>query len=167
MRLLLIRHAKAEDRAEDAQHDDAARALTPAGRRNMKLAAGALRRLHPKIVLLATSPLKRAVQTAKIIYTAYRDKPQFLELDLLGPGHTPQKLCAWIKHNDLDAATLALVGHEPDLSRLAAWFATGQEKTILSLKKGSVCVLDFPRAVGPAKGVITGVYTSKDLCTLA
>ena len=85
MRLLLIRHGRATDREvfAKAKKDDALRPLTPEGQKKMKLAASDLRKICRKIDLIATSPMKRAMQTAEIIYTAYNDKPQFVELPLL------------------------------------------------------------------------------------
>lgn len=160
MRLILIRHAKAEDFEEGK--DDAQRALTPEGRRKMKAAARGLRKLLPRIDLLATSPKKRAVQTAQIVYAAYDDKPQFVELDLLAGGSS-QKIIAWIKAHDLDAATVGFVGHEPYLSRWAGWFTTGREKSIVTLKKGAVCVIDFPGSLAAGKGVFYGLFQPGDL----
>ena len=163
MRLILIRHGIAEELESSSKKDDALRALTAIGRRKMKGAAKGLRALYPTIDVLATSPLKRAVQTAKIIYAAYGDKPQFVELDLLSGGQSPQMIVTWLKHNDLDAATIALVGHEPDLSRWAGWFVTGHEKGIVAMKKGSACAIDFSRMVGAGKGMIGGMYGSRAL----
>jgi phosphohistidine phosphatase len=166
MRLILIRHGKAEEPDEAHKKDDALRALTPEGRRKMKAAAKGLRELIPKIDLLATSPKKRAVQTAQVVYAAYNDKPQFVELDLLAGG-SPQKIIAWIKAHDLDAATVGFVGHEPYLSRWAGWFTTGREKSIVALKKGAVCIIDFPAALVAGKGVIFGLFQPADLRRLS
>src|SRR5258706_9177863 len=123
MRLILIRHGKAEDPAAFAKtgEDDTQRPLTREGCRLMRKAAKGLARISPKIDALATSPLRRAVQTAEIIHKANDQKPQFIELDLLAPGGSPAKLFAWIKSHDLDRSTVALVGHEPDLGRWAGY----------------------------------------------
>ena len=160
MQLLLIRHAKAEDRdtSTEAGVDDAFRPLTSNGKQRMKAAARGLRRLHRKIDVLATSPLKRAVQTAKILYAVYDDAPQFLELPLLSGGHHPCDLITWLKSQNLETAAVALVGHEPDLGVCAGYFVTGREKSIVGMKKGTVCVIDFPTTLAAGKGIIAGVY---------
>ena len=132
------------------------------GKRAMKYAAKGLHRLHRKIDLLATSPLKRAVQTAEILYAAYDDEPQFLELELLAGGKHPKELIAWLKGKDLDASTVALVGHEPDLSRWAGFFVTGKMQGIVTMKKGAACVIDFPALPAAGKGVIAGLYRAGD-----
>ena len=164
MRLILIRHGKAENRDPKNKTDDALRALTPDGKKKMRVAAKGLHRLYPHIDLLATSPLVRTVQTAEIIFAAYGDKPQFLELNFLsGDGQPPKELVDWIKDKDLDAATVALVGHGPILSEWAGFFVTGKLKEIVTMKKGAVCVIDFPKGLAAGKGIISGVLQSSDL----
>src|SRR5207249_9588299 len=69
MRLLVVRHAIAEDPAAFARShkDDSGRPLTPEGRRKMERAAHGLKELVPELDVLAASPYKRAVDTAEII----------------------------------------------------------------------------------------------------
>lgn len=167
MRLILIRHGKAADREVFAESgkDDSLRPLTPGGKRQMKRGAKGLRKLLGKVDLLATSPLKRAVQTAEIVYDTFDDKPQFVELDLLsGDGQEPAKFIAWLKEHDLDAATtVAIVGHEPDLSHWAGWFLSGQKKGLVVMKKGAACVIDFPARLAGGRGVVFGMFQPADL----
>jgi phosphohistidine phosphatase len=166
MRLIIIRHGLAGDKEAFAKtgKDDSLRPLTPAGKKKMKSAAKALRKLFPRIQLLATSPLKRAVQTASIVYSAYNDKPQFVELDLLsGDGQNPARFVAWLKDHDLDDAVLGIVGHEPDLSHWATWLLTGQKRSVVQLKKGAVCVIDFEKRVAGGKGVLYGLFQPREL----
>jgi len=69
MHLLVVRHGIAEGRKASARtnRDDAARRLTTDGRRKMKNGALGLRQLVPEVDLLASSPLRRAADTADII----------------------------------------------------------------------------------------------------
>src|SRR3989442_14427769 len=73
MRLLVVRHAIAEDREAFARShkDDSTRPLTPDGRRKMERAALGLKELVPELDVLAASPYKRAIETAEIIAAAY------------------------------------------------------------------------------------------------
>ena len=166
MRLLLIRHGKAGD--SDAWikqgKDDALRPLTSEGKREMRAAAKGLRKIVDKIDALATSPLKRAVKTAEIVFAAYDDRPQFLEAPPLESG-PPAKVVSWLRSHDLDhaEAIVALVGHEPYLSRWAGFFLTGKEKPLAKFKKGTVAVIDFPAALAPGRGVISGLHHPTDL----
>jgi phosphohistidine phosphatase len=165
MRLILIRHAKAGDR--DAWHragkEDFDRPLTPAGKKQFKAAAKGLQKLVEKIDVLATSPLVRARQTAEIVFAAYRDRPEFLELEILSGEHPAAKLSQWLKSLNKHAEAVACVGHEPDLSHFAGYFAAGEEKEIVEMKKGGVCVIDFEAAIGAGKGRIVSVWGPKDL----
>jgi phosphohistidine phosphatase len=166
MRLIIIRHGPAGDKEAFAKtgKDDSLRPLTPAGKKKMKRAATSLRRLFPRIDLLATSPLKRAQQTAAIVYKVYGDKPQFIELDLLsGDGQDPARFVTWLKDHDRDDAVLAIVGHEPDLSRWASWLLTGQKKGFVQLKKGAACVIDFEKRVAGGKGMLYGLFQPREL----
>jgi phosphohistidine phosphatase len=164
MRLLMIRHAKAEEREAfaDKGKSDTKRPLTSRGKRNMKIAARGLQRLYPRIDLLATSPLKRAIQTAHIVAKAYDHKPEFLELRELSPGKKPALLLAWLKENHAAATedleyTVALVGHEPHLGRFTSWLLTHKERPILLFKKGGACVVNFPDGVAPGRGQLEAV----------
>ena len=169
LRLILIRHGKAEDPAAFAKtgEDDTQRPLTREGRSLMRKAAKGLARICPKIHALATSPLKRAIQTAEIVHNEYGGKPQFIGLDLLAPGRSPTKLFAWLKSHDLDSATVALVGHEPDLGRSAGWLLSGNESGFVKFKKGAACIIDFPSKLAAGKGVMHGLFQPRDLRKLA
>src|SRR5258708_2037921 len=59
MKLLIIRHAIAEDREDFARtgKDDSLRPISDEGKKKMKQGARGLRPLVPEIVLLAPSPL--------------------------------------------------------------------------------------------------------------
>src|SRR4051812_43352517 len=97
MRLLLIRHARAEDRrtfARTGKSDDQ-RPLTADGIRRMTKAAHGLHKLIPAIDLLATSPLRRAVETARIVAEIYEDL-YFTEREELAPDADPERLIDWL-----------------------------------------------------------------------
>jgi len=143
MKLLLIRHAPAEDREIFAStgEPDEARPLTDYGRKKMRKAAQGLNAMMPYVDLLATSPLTRCVETAQIISEAYSGL-EILEAPVLAPGHTPEKVTAWLK-TQKKHGVIAIVGHEPDLGRVVSWLLTGRKKPILDFKKGSACLLDF------------------------
>ncbi len=170
MRLILIRHGKAGDPEawEKQGKDDAQRPLTPAGKKEMRAAAKGLRRLVGHFDALITSPLKRAVKTADIVFTAYDDKPQFLEAPVLATGPA-LKVLAFLRDHELDSAksTVALVGHDPHLANWVGFFLIGKEKPLVKFKKGSVAILDFPESLAPGKGTLYGFYHPGDLARLA
>lgn len=151
MKLLLIRHAKAEDApllGLFARNKDAARRLTDEGRKQMRKAAKGLCEITPQIDLLATSPLVRARETAEIVAEIFDcDNP--IEVPALASGTTPEAVMEWLSAQEVEGM-IALVGHEPDLSRLVGWFLTGSAVSIVDFKKGAACLLGFDGA--PAKG---------------
>ena len=147
MRLLIIRHAIAEDRAEFAASgtavSDDARPLTSRGRARMKHGAKGLSSLLKGVDILASSPLRRAAQTAKIV--ARRVAVADVEIrDELCPDASPGEILEWLRARAPNAETIALVGHEPHLGRLVGWLISGRDRAPLMLKKGGACLLDVP-----------------------
>ena len=145
MRLLIVRHAIAETREAFARsgQDDSLRPLTAEGRKRMRRGARGLRTIVPTIDILATSPLVRAVQTAEIVAEAY-DGLRIVRVDELSPEKQFPAFLAWLRTQDA-SGTIAAVGHEPHLSGLASWLLTARSGSFISLKKGSVCLLEFGR----------------------
>ena len=111
MRLLLIRHAIAEDAA--AGQTDAQRALTAAGKKKMRRTAEGLREIVGQIDTLGSSPLVRAMQTAEIVSDVY-DKLAVAKVDALKPGKPLKSVLSWLQAQPADA-TVALVGHETQM----------------------------------------------------
>src|SRR5437879_11778172 len=113
MRLVVVRHAIAEDREGFARShkDDAARPLTPEGRRKMARAALGLKQLVPELELLAASPYKRALETAEVIAHAYGDQ-RAARVGGLAPGAGSDRVVGWPTGRGA-RNTGAMVGHEP------------------------------------------------------
>ena len=152
MNLLIIRHAIAEDRRRFARtgEDDGARPLTERGRRRMRAAARGLRRVAPKVELLATSPLTRAVQTAQIVGAAYRGV-KTVEVPQLAPDASVHALLKWLQERK-STSTVALVGHEPQLGIFVSWLLTGLQESFIPLKKGAACMVELKDNVRPGRG---------------
>src|SRR5437870_7847561 len=105
MRLVVVRHAIAEDREAFARShkDDAARPLTPDGRRKMARAALGLKELVPELELLAASPYKRALETAEIIAHAY-GHPRVERVPELAPGTGIDRVIGWLTGQEIGRA---------------------------------------------------------------
>lgn len=153
MRLLLIRHAIAEDRFEFARtgEPDALRPLTDRGRERMRRGAAGLRTLVPDIDMLATSPLVRAVQTAEIVSDAYGGLA-LERVEALASGDGPAFL-DWLAHLE-PADVVAAVGHEPHMSDWSAWLLTGGWHDFARVKKGSAMLVEFPGRPRPGSAVL-------------
>lgn len=136
MKLLLVRHAIAVPAGTPDIPDDE-RPLTKRGRKRFRKAARGLARIVPPPDLLLTSPLPRALETAEIAAGAWG-----------GVIPTPEPLLAAGQAADLIAAlaardaedVVALVGHEPGISKLLAHLLGGTAEC-LPFKKGGAALL--------------------------
>ena len=149
MRLLLVRHGPAEDRVawRALGKDDATRPLTAEGRERTRAAMKGLSLLVDPPGVVATSPLVRAVETAAELARALRSgAPE--ELLAIAPEGPPVGVIPWLASRG-EVELVALVGHEPQLGRLACWLLARSDEPFLALKKGGACLLDLgerPRA---------------------
>lgn len=149
MRVVLFRHGPAGERDPAKWPDDAQRPLTAKGEQRTAAAAAGLRRLRPDVRHLFTSPLLRALQTTQIVARV---------LALHGPVETWEELSGGVPLREVVArlsqvppsSTIVLVGHEPDLGRLAGSLLFGETRAIPLRKAGACCLLfeDTPRAGG-------------------
>lgn len=162
MNLLVVRHAIAMDPAEHAREhpDDASRPLTPEGRKKMQRAAQGLHSLVPELQLLATSPLTRARQTAEILAAVYAVTP--VVVPVLSPGQPVTDVGRWLER-ERRHDTVAIVGHEPGLSRTVSWLLAGTERPLLELKKGAACLLTIAEAVGAGSATLVWALTPAQL----
>lgn len=154
MKLLIIRHGKAAERSplSLSVKKDAARALTESGRREMRKAAKGLRKLAPDIDVLAASPLVRAQETAEIVAKIF-GIDDVLEQPLLTPGADAPAMLDWLEDQEPDA-TVALVGHEPDLGLLASWLLSGNGATFVTLRKGACALIEFDGKPVAGRGLL-------------
>jgi len=158
MKVLLIRHGRAQERTVTTAlaRRDHTRRLTEAGRKDMRKAAKGLRKISPDLDVLASSPLLRAKETAEIVERVFGG-PATTELAALSPGGAVEEILGWLRQQRAD--TVALVGHEPDLSRMAGFFLTGESDSVLELKKGAVCLIEFESAPAAGAGTLSWLLT--------
>jgi phosphohistidine phosphatase len=167
MRLVLIRHGIAEDRVEFAAtgHDDALRPLTKHGRWKMERIAHGLRRAVSAFDILASSPLRRAQQTAKLVAGAYGDI-EVTTAPALAPETPLAEVLAWLRRQPA-TTTLAVVGHEPQLGELSTWLLTGRPESRIEFRKGGACELEFDGRPNAGSGRLSWALTPALLRGLA
>jgi phosphohistidine phosphatase len=153
MQAILIRHAKAEARDPGAWPDDDLRPLTAEGRAEQRAAARAMKKMGIKFDFLVTSPLLRASETAEIVAAAYRwpEPPQVAQE--LGHGYAVGAVVKLLAKFPPDAS-VALVGHEPDLSHLAAALISASGDVSIALKKSGVVGIEFEGQAENGKGTL-------------
>ena len=162
--VLVIRHGPAGDpeawKAEG--RDDRLRPLSPDGKKDMRQAASGLATLQPKVDIVASSPLVRAVQTAEIIASEY--DCEVVTVDALVPDADPAKTLEWIGKQRA-GRTVALVGHEPHLSGLVSYMLAGKPTAFVELKKGGACLLEVA-SFSPGSSTLKWLLTRRELVRL-
>ncbi len=123
----LIRHARAQPRREGLP--DGERMLTPAGRLQAERLRQVLERLGVHYEVLWTSPLLRARQTAELLAPL---AAAVIEEPALAGGWGPE-LAERLR---VRGKAVALVGHEPDLSHVAAALLGGEPEAYVFKKSG-------------------------------
>ena len=132
MELYFLRHGEAD--WPDWKKSDDERPLTKHGKREMREVGKFLDRLKVDPILIVTSPLPRASQSAEI--AADYLKAKLRKDEALAPGFGMNELRTVLKRHR--AKSLMLVGHEPDFTNVISKL-TGAS---LKLSKGGVALLD-------------------------
>lgn len=146
----LVRHAIAAERGP-AWPDDALRPLTPHGIERFRRAARGVVRYGAAIEQVLSSPLTRARQTADLLARAAGVSAHIAVMETLAPGH-PSRAVVEELFRTARPAAIALVGHEPDLGRLAAYLLGAA--TPVPFKKGGMCRIDLPDTGVPPRGTL-------------
>ncbi|MFA9459965.1 SixA phosphatase family protein [Thiohalorhabdus sp. Cl-TMA] len=161
--VILIRHGTAEDVAADGS--DANRELTPEGVREVETVARGLHTQVSRVHLIASSPAKRAVQSAQTIARVFND-PAFIRTDVLAPGRRPQDQLGWLWQTPPNEI-IVLVGHEPDLGHLLSLSVAGVDWTFFHFEKGGCCMLSVPDNAEPGTGRLNWALTTAQARALA
>ncbi|HLY52737.1 MAG TPA: histidine phosphatase family protein [Steroidobacteraceae bacterium] len=161
MELLIVRHAIAFERDARRWPDDDERPLSPRGLARARQAAAGMRRLVRRPALVLASPLVRARQTAAIL-TDVAGWPRARETLPLAPGNSPQTLLATLER--MPEARIAVVGHEPALSRLLAAALHGSAAARgFGFKKMGAALVTFDGAARARRGRLEWLLPPKAL----
>jgi phosphohistidine phosphatase len=140
--LYIIRHGIAVDRGSAGFSDDSKRPLTADGKKKMKEIMAGLVKAGFDLDWIVTSPLVRARETAQIVAEELGTRVPLDLCDALRPGGSPESLITFLaKH--ANRKRVLVVGHEPDLSELAARLIGAGRHANLAFKKGGCCLITF------------------------
>ncbi len=142
-----MRHGPAEDQAESGL--DADRALSQAGRDRVQSVAALLTELEEEPLLIVTSPLVRAVQTAEIVALVTRLGARQGRVEVrrqVAPGGDATELAHQLVAEE--RKRVMFVGHEPDLSALVSRLVGSFGR---SFDKAMVVGLHLPSQTGRAR----------------
>ncbi len=143
MDLYLARHAEAARVGGEITHD-ADRILTPKGVEDAALMGRVLIRLDPGLKIVATSPLKRAVQTGELIAKSLKGGQKILTTGNLAPG---------FKHRALVEELFVLsggdrivaVGHQPDVGEFLSFLVAGSAQATVAIPPAAVARIFVPQ----------------------
>lgn len=142
MDLYLLRHGVAVRRGTPGYANDRARPLTPEGRRRLASITLGMRRLGVDFDAIFSSPYVRARETAEVVARGLGMERHVATSPLLAPDADRSRLLAEIETMVKRAsARVLLVGHEPDLSRLASLLVFGDDGGFIKLRKGGLIKL--------------------------
>jgi phosphohistidine phosphatase len=142
MQIILARHGAAE---EQGTKPDPERALVDKGRAQAAAMGKVVAATLGVPGAVWSSPLRRAVETARAAMVAMGIKTEPKVITDLGPGGDPEHL-AWLAHRG-GADVLMLVGHQPDLGAFGARLLG--LKGEVELKKGAICIVETTDATRP------------------
>ncbi len=152
MRLYLVRHGVAVNRADPAAPPDAERPLTKEGIAKTRAAAAGLRALGLKPDVALTSPLLRAAQTAEIVCAVLGfPLEKVARSDGLVPNALPEVL--WKELTRLRAKEVVCFGHAPNLDLVIA-HALGARSPVTELKKAGAACLDVETFSAPRSRLV-------------
>lgn len=160
MKLLVIRHAIAQEREDFKISDDDLRPLTTKGKKEFERASRFYKKLYPNVEEFYSSSLLRATETADILKKKFKKNYKIIEE--LRPEIESSELLKKLKKSK--KKFIAIVGHEPSLSRFIGFAVTGKNKSIVEMKKGGACLLEIENG-NSAK--ILNLHAPKNLLKLS
>lgn len=145
--LYIVRHGLAGEHGSYANDNE--RPLTEEGIRKTRKVAKQLKEFGLRFDLILTSPLVRAKQTAEILQEAHLGK-SLQEAAELAPGGDFAQWINWLQSwRESGGNSLAIVGHEPDLSEWAQRLIWGEARQQILLKKAGVIGINLPSEGSP------------------
>jgi phosphohistidine phosphatase len=161
MKCVLFRHGIAAER-DEWDGPDADRPLTERGAKRVAQAAAGLSRLDVQPTHVLSSPLIRAIETARIAHRSLRTRTAVRIVDELLPDASPNQLLL-ILHDLPPESCVLCVGHEPHLGMAASVFLSGRASASFPLKKAGACLIESSAIVKPGQGILRWWLTPSQL----
>jgi phosphohistidine phosphatase len=155
MQIYLLRHAIAE--VAQSGHSDADRALTADGKEKLRRVLRRAGAAGVRPSSIASSPLRRALETAAEAAEVLDYKGKVVEWRALLPEVSPYDLWEEIRRH-ADEPAILLAGHEPQMSAMTA-FLLGTPALQVDMKKAALVRIDCDRLTREPKGVLKWMLT--------
>lgn len=160
MDLFILRHGKAGH--SSGEPDDNLRALTPAGRKEIRDIARWMQGERIQFEIIATSPLVRASETAGIIARTLDLKERVVVWEDLAPGGDLDSVCYQAAQSGTEGAIL-VVGHEPALSGLVGKIISRGGTASVAFAKGGLAKIRYFSFDTLPSGVLQWLLTPKQI----
>ena len=161
MDCLLLRHGIAVER-DEWEGSDMDRPLTERGAKRVAQMVAGLRWLDVQPTRVLSSPLIRAIETAKIAHRLLRVRSAMHLVDELLPDAPPHRLLS-ILHNLPPESCVLCIGHEPQLGMAASVLLSGRASAAFPMKKAGACLIELPIQLKPGRGVLRWWLTPSQL----
>ena len=161
MDCLLLRHGIAVER-DEWEGPEADRPLTERGATRVGQVAVGLKRLDVQPTHVLSSPLIRAIETAKIVHRSLRVRSAVQIVDALLPDASPDRLLS-ILHDLPPESCVLCVGHEPQLGVAASVMLAGKSSTAFPFKKAGACLIELSIPAKPGRGILRWWLTPAQL----
>lgn len=156
-----MRHGEAGNR-EMLLKGDPERRLTEAGKQEVLEIAISLKSLKLSFDCIGSSPLVRALETAKIMARTFKRSKRLEIWDELSPEGQRTDLYDRLSKMKDDSKIL-IVGHEPYLSDLIGDLITNKEGSRVALKKAGVAKVAVDSLIPKASGELKWLLTPKQI----
>jgi phosphohistidine phosphatase len=148
MNLYVLRHASAGTRRANPVVD-VKRPLDKEGKQQCVLVANCLNALRLQFDVVASSPLKRALQTASLVGNEIGHEGKILVTDALAPAATVaqfQKLIADLSRHE----NVMIVGHSPNLQQFLSSLVVpaGTPRSNMRMRKSAIARVDLTQRPG-------------------
>ena len=161
MDCILLRHGIAVER-DEWKGPDADRPLTERGAKRVAQVAAGLNRLKLQPTHVWSSPLIRAIETAKIVHRSLRVRSVVNIVDELLPDMPPDRLLS-VLHDLSPESCLLCVGHEPQLGMVASLLLAGKPTMAFPFKKAGACLIELAVPPKPGRSILRWWLTPSQL----
>ena len=160
MEIYILRHGIAIPRGTPGYPNDD-RPLTEEGVEKMEQVAKGIAKLLDSVDVIVTSPLIRALDTAKITANVLNHKDEIVITKYLQPGGSADDLFNFLRKYK-NKKSILLVGHEPYLGILASGLL-GINDSVIEFKKGGICRIDTDSMPPGSPGMLIWSLSPKQL----
>jgi phosphohistidine phosphatase len=164
-RLFLVRHGEAANIGGEIKRD-ADRPLTEAGIDASTGIARVIGLSGEKVHVILTSPLTRAVQTARRIAELLPGHPVVRETGNLSPGFRPPTFIAEVNAVEDEGAVVA-VGHQPDIGILLSYLVADAAPLGCAIPAGAVMSIGLKSSGGESDAMLEWFLSPHLLRTLS